>query len=59
VIKAGTTVANNVPPGVLWGPPDAAPLARVEVPLTREHDYKGFVMGLRPVSKNHKRERKS
>ncbi len=59
VIKAGTTVAKNVPPGVLWGPPDAAPLARVTVPLTREHDYKEFVMGLRPVNKSRKRERES
>jgi len=57
VIKAGTTVSANVPPGVLWGPPDAAPLARVTVPLTHEHDYKEFVLGLRPVrGKGHRRE---
>lgn len=49
VIKAGTTVARNVPAGVLWGPPDAGPLARVTVPLTREHDYDAFVLGLRPI----------
>jgi acetyltransferase-like isoleucine patch superfamily enzyme len=55
VIKAGTTVTGNVPPGVLWGAPDAAPLAKAMVPLTPEHDYKAFVMGLRPV---HGRSRK-
>jgi acetyltransferase-like isoleucine patch superfamily enzyme len=57
VIKAGTTVAGNVPSGVFWGAPDAAPLAKVMVPLTREHDYKSFVMGLRPVvhGTSHKR----
>jgi len=57
VIKAGTTVSRNVPPGVLWGPPEAAPLARVTVPLSRDHDYEAFVLGLRPVRrKRHKRE---
>lgn len=49
VIKAGTTVAKNVPAGVLWGAPDPGPLARVTVPLSPEHDYEEFVMGLRPL----------
>ncbi len=49
VIKAGTAVTRNVPAGVLWGPPDAAPLAKVSTPLTREHDYDSFVLGLRPI----------
>jgi acetyltransferase-like isoleucine patch superfamily enzyme len=51
VIKAGTVVTRNVPPGTFWGPPPAGPLARVSVPLTPEHSYEAFLQGLRPVRK--------
>jgi acetyltransferase-like isoleucine patch superfamily enzyme len=59
VIKAGTTVTKDVPPGVMWGLPEASALARVTVPLTHDHEYKEFVMGLRPVGTRRKREPKS
>lgn len=49
VIKAGTVVSRNVPPGVLYGLPSPAPLARATVPLTRETTYALFVAGLRPL----------
>ena len=48
VIQAGTVVSHNVPPGTLWGPPKAGPLAKVTIPLTKEHEYHQFVRGLRP-----------
>ncbi|MFP4680142.1 MAG: acyltransferase [Chitinispirillaceae bacterium] len=49
VIQAGTVVSRDVPPGTLWGLPKAGPLAKVSVPLTSEHGFKRFLMGLRPV----------
>jgi acetyltransferase-like isoleucine patch superfamily enzyme len=51
VIKAGTVVSHNVPPGVLYGLPSPGPLARVTVPLTTEHTHEEFVKGLRPIRK--------
>lgn len=57
VIKAGTTVSRDVPPGVFWGAPDPVPLARVSVPLTRAHTYEEFAFGLRPLRHNsHKKD---
>ena len=49
VIAAGSVVTKNVPPGVFYGPPPAAPLARVTHPLTSETDYKKFLLGLRKL----------
>ena len=51
VIRAGTVVARNVPPGTFWGPPPAGPLARVTVPLMPEYSYEEFMQGLRPIRK--------
>ena len=51
VIQAGTVVSCNVPAGTLWGMPAAGPLARVTVPLTREHGSTAFLKGLRPMSR--------
>lgn len=52
VIKAGTAVTGNVPPGVFWGLPSPEPLARVTVPLTPDHTYEEFRTGLRPIRRN-------
>lgn len=49
VIKGGTTVSGIVPPFTFWGLPNPGPLARITVPLTREHTYEEFVHGLRPA----------
>jgi acetyltransferase-like isoleucine patch superfamily enzyme len=49
VIKAGSVVSRNVPPGTLWGTPAAEPLARVTIPLTSERSYDEFLRGLRPL----------
>jgi len=51
VIKGGTTVTGHVPPFTFWGLPNPGPLARITVPLTREHAYEDFVRGLRPIIK--------
>jgi len=51
VIQAGTTVARNVPPGVLWGGNPGKPLARVTVPLIRDNGHRAFVRGLKPLRK--------
>lgn len=48
VIRAGTVVAKDVPPGTFYGPPSAVPLAKATVPLTAEHSYEEFFRGLRP-----------
>jgi acetyltransferase-like isoleucine patch superfamily enzyme len=50
VVKAGTVVSRNVPPGTLWGEPAAEPLARVTVPLVADGSYEEFLRGLRPLS---------
>ncbi|MFP4014251.1 MAG: acyltransferase [Chitinispirillaceae bacterium] len=57
VIQAGTVVSRDVPSGTLWGLPKAGPLARVSVPLTREHGFKRFLMGLRPILSGPRTER--
>lgn len=51
VIAAGTIVSKNVPPGVLFGPPSAAPLAKVTHPLTmgESMNYNRFLLGLRKL----------
>jgi acetyltransferase-like isoleucine patch superfamily enzyme len=51
VIKAGTVVTKHVPPQTYWGSEDAGPLAHVNVPLTKDHDYIDFVHGLRAVDR--------
>jgi acetyltransferase-like isoleucine patch superfamily enzyme len=55
VIKAGTVVTRNVPPGTFWGEPAAEPLAHVTVPLTKQHNYDEFMQGLRPIRKRPKK----
>ncbi len=49
VIAAGSVVTKNVPPGVLYGTPPAAPLARATRPLIKgkSMDYENFLLGLR------------
>ncbi len=51
VIAAGSVVTKNVPPGVLYGPPPAVPLARVTRPLIKgkNMDYKNFLLGLKKL----------
>ena len=51
VIKGGTVVTSNVPPFTFWGPPSAGPLGKITVPLTPEHTYQEFVMGLRRIKR--------
>jgi acetyltransferase-like isoleucine patch superfamily enzyme len=51
VIKGGTTVSGNVPAFTFWGYPNPGPLARITVPMTSEHEYEDFVIGLRPLTK--------
>jgi acetyltransferase-like isoleucine patch superfamily enzyme len=51
VVKAGTVVTRNVPPFTFWGTDAAGPLARITVPLSRNHEYEAFVDGLRPIRK--------
>jgi acetyltransferase-like isoleucine patch superfamily enzyme len=51
VVVAGSVVTKNVPPGVLFGPPAAAPLARITQPLTSggKVQYDKFLFGLRKL----------
>ena len=49
VVKGGSVLTRSVPPRIFWGPPECGPLAKVTVPLTREHDYLQFARGLRPI----------
>ena len=49
VIKAGSILTRNVPPGMFMGPPNPEPLGRVTVPLTPEHEYEEFLKGLQPL----------
>lgn len=51
VIRAGTVVSRDVPPGVLYGTDDSRPLARVTTTLTPGHTYEEFVLGLNPLRK--------
>jgi acetyltransferase-like isoleucine patch superfamily enzyme len=55
VVKAGSVLTRDVPPFTFWGIPEAGPLARITVPLTRDNSFEGFVRGLkpfRPVKRN-------
>jgi acetyltransferase-like isoleucine patch superfamily enzyme len=49
VVKAGTAVTRSIPAGVFWGDSGGGPIARVRVPLTRNHSYEEFMAGLQPV----------
>jgi acetyltransferase-like isoleucine patch superfamily enzyme len=51
VVVAGSVVTKNVPPNVLFGPPAAAPLARITHPLTSEGkvEYDKFLFGLKKL----------
>lgn len=51
VVVAGSVVTRNVPPGVLYGPPSAGPLARITQPLTCEGkvEYQKFLFGLKKL----------
>lgn len=51
VIKAGTVVSRDVPPGVMWGYPNPEALGRATVPLTSKTSYEEFMAGLRPIRK--------
>jgi acetyltransferase-like isoleucine patch superfamily enzyme len=57
VIQAGTVVARNVPPGVLWGYESAHPLAKVTVPLTQDTGFEQYVWGLRRLQEAKKPSR--
>ncbi len=52
VIRAGSVVSRNVPPGVFWGSPPAEALGLATVPLTPEHSYEEFVRGIRLRPRN-------
>jgi serine acetyltransferase len=54
VIRGGTVVSRNVPALTFWGPPPAAALGRVTVPLTAGNTYEQFVMGLKPIKRRRK-----
>ena len=51
VVVAGSVVTKNVPAGVLYGPPAAAPLAKITHPLTTggRVEYEKFLFGLRKL----------
>jgi acetyltransferase-like isoleucine patch superfamily enzyme len=51
VIAAGSMVAKDVPPGVLYGPPTPSSVAKVTRPLVKgkNMDYTNFLLGLRPL----------
>lgn len=51
VIKAGTVVSRDVPPGMMWGNPNPEALGRATIPLTAQTSYEEFVAGLRPIRK--------
>jgi acetyltransferase-like isoleucine patch superfamily enzyme len=51
VIRAGSVVSRNVPPGTLWGTPPAEALAEVHTPLTARETQERFLAGLRPVAR--------
>ena len=48
VIKAGTVVAQSVPPRTFLGAPAPEALGAVGVPLTAEHGYAEFLRGVKP-----------
>jgi hypothetical protein len=49
VVKAGSVLSNNVPPGVFWGQPPGRALGLATVPLTANGSYDDFIRGLRPL----------
>ncbi|WP_328755653.1 acyltransferase [Geomonas propionica] len=51
VVVAGSVVTRNIPPGVLYGPPAAEPLARITHPLTEngQVQYQKFLFGLKKL----------
>ncbi|MBJ6751610.1 acyltransferase [Geomonas anaerohicana] len=51
VVVAGSVVTRNVPPGVLYGPQAAEPLARITCPLTEngQVQYQKFLFGLKKL----------
>jgi carbonic anhydrase/acetyltransferase-like protein (isoleucine patch superfamily) len=49
VIRAGSVVTRNVPPGVFWSDAGGGPLMTATVPLTPRYSYEEFVRGLRPL----------
>ena len=51
VIRAGTVVSRNVPAHTFWGPPPAEALGMATVPLTPQHAYEEFLLGLKLPSK--------
>lgn len=53
VIKAGTVVSRNVPPHSVWGSAPAGSLGTATVPLTGQHTYEEFVLGLRTRAPKH------
>lgn len=56
VIKAGTVISRNIPPGVFWGANADGPLAKVTVPLTPDNSYEDFVRGLLPIRQDTSKE---
>ena len=52
MIKAGSVVGKNVPANVYWGTDSGRQLAKVTVPLTKDHSYQEFIHGLRPIRQN-------
>jgi acetyltransferase-like isoleucine patch superfamily enzyme len=52
VIKAGSVISHNIPPGTFWGSPPIEALGKVTVPLTSEHSYQEFINGLKPLRGN-------
>lgn len=51
VIRAGSVVSRNVPARAFWGPPTAQVVGTATVPLTPEHTYEEFLLGLRMVKR--------
>jgi len=51
VVVAGSVVSRNVPPGVVFGPPPSAPLAKITHPLIKEGkvEYGKFLFGLKKL----------
>jgi acetyltransferase-like isoleucine patch superfamily enzyme len=47
VIRAGSVVSRNVPAHTFWGPPAAEAVGVATVPLTPDHTYEEFLVGLK------------
>jgi len=59
VIKAGSVVTRNVPPGVFWSDAGGGPLMTAMVPLTSQTSYEEFVRGLRPLPSSRRAARRT